>query len=368
MYTALGKRGAFKSAATRLSSIRSANSATLTLSQSKLLEEAKQQKQHMEALQAANTAKTARSKKQSAADAPSSTSTSAAPVDVAAVRNELLSHGAENASRTREGYDLATLTWDAEHRTNAEHKYCYCGSDRRGVMLFCDVCQQWYHQDKCVRAVPPELALLPGDWAYVFTCGVCGDGRESFGRFQKRWFEINLVALYNVTVLRGESHVAVQAVTKFIERHFDSLAWGQRGESQWRVSAQTARTNRLHRDLYEPLHVELERKWATGTADDQAFLKSVETLTDKDREVAVRKRAFDQLGGSMWHLVDKSDPTLTRDGPKKIIRPYREHKLRPKRLYCICRMPDDGSFMIEVSILLRAFCRAAAHTHFGCLV
>lgn len=45
-------------------------------------------------------------------------------------------------------YELSKLTWDAEHHTNRENMYCYCGKPGQfhSKMLQCMTCLQWFHE------------------------------------------------------------------------------------------------------------------------------------------------------------------------------------------------------------------------------
>ena len=91
----------------------------------------------------------------------------------------------------------------------------------RELMLFCDVCHNWFHQD-CVAVV--QERLLPGDWGYRFVCGDCNSGNERFGQIEKSWQGIVQVVMFNCVKARRSNIVHVsEHVVKLLDKHFKSV-------------------------------------------------------------------------------------------------------------------------------------------------
>ncbi|OBZ85351.1 Cysteine-rich protein 2-binding protein [Choanephora cucurbitarum] len=94
-------------------------------------------------------------------------------------------------------YNIEGLTWDAQHNTNMEDKYCYCGKGLKESqpMIRCDRCRQLFHRD-CIECM--KKPLLFGDTFGTFKCSVCNQGPETFERKPVSWITIVHLVIYNL--------------------------------------------------------------------------------------------------------------------------------------------------------------------------
>ncbi|EFX83722.1 hypothetical protein DAPPUDRAFT_301671 [Daphnia pulex] len=120
-------------------------------------------------------------------------------------------------------YDLANLRWDANHFTNAEQKYCYCGQLGEWFkrMLQCCGCSQWFHGE-CISIL--KQPLLYGDRFFLFLCSVCNNGNEE--RLMRLSEELTLadmahIALFNLTLETTKKyHDLDMSILPFIENNW----------------------------------------------------------------------------------------------------------------------------------------------------
>ncbi|GJJ77802.1 cysteine-rich protein 2-binding protein [Entomortierella parvispora] len=203
----------------------------------------------------------------------------------------MAAHGSQQKrSRVTEfPYEPEELHWAADHKSNEEGTYCYCGKDKEPdePMLPCQKCGQLFHSG-CVSCLTKPL--LKGDEFFKFECSVCTQGPEFFERAALSWVILVHLVLYNLMDAHPDQQYFrwKEEICKFIFDYWSYLLPDKEQSPTW--------NNTVASVLSVQNHIFLSGVETKGTSGWWTLIEKAPP--DRNRKLKPKNKAVPKTGAS----------------------------------------------------------------------